>query len=75
MIRASFNLQTGLWHILAINLKHNHEMIVLEHKKFLNNQKIISQEIKDQIKIYHQAGYNISTIKFILKQEFQELKI
>src|SRR6266540_4052007 len=36
MIRASFNLQTDLWHILAINLEHNHEMVASEHKKFLN---------------------------------------
>ncbi len=47
MIRASFNLQTGLWHILAINLEHNHEMVTFEHKKFLNNERIIPQEIKD----------------------------
>ncbi|CAG8728566.1 7401_t:CDS:2, partial [Funneliformis caledonium] len=54
MIRASFNLQTGLWHILAINLEYNHKMMIPEHKKFLNNQRIIPQEIKDRIKIYHQ---------------------
>ena len=75
MIRASFNLQTGLWHILAINLEHNHEMVTFEHKKFLNNERIIPQEIKDRIKIYHQAGCNVSTIKSILKQEYQELEI
>ncbi len=75
MIRASFNLQTGLWHILAINLEHNHEMVTSEHKKFLNNERIIPQEIKDRIKIYHQAGCNVSTIKSIFKQEYQELKI
>ncbi len=74
MIRASFNLQTDLWHILAINLEHNHEMVASEHKKFLNNERIISQEIKDRIKIYHQVGCNVSTIKSILKQEYQELE-
>ena len=50
-------------------------MMIPEHKKFLNNQRIIPQEIKDRIKIYHQAGCNVSTIKSILKQEYQELEI
>src|SRR2546421_5741399 len=55
LIRASINSKTGLWHILSMNLDHNHEMVIPEHKKFLNNMRLIPQDIKDKIKIYHQA--------------------
>src|SRR6266511_984281 len=41
LIRASINSKTGLWHILSMNLDHNHEMVIPEHKKFLNNMRLI----------------------------------
>ncbi|CAI2201955.1 13068_t:CDS:1, partial [Funneliformis geosporum] len=43
----SLNNNSGLWHILVMNLKHNHEMVTSEHKMFLSSERI--QEIKDQI--------------------------
>jgi hypothetical protein len=71
LIRASMNPQTGLWHILTMKLDHNHEMIIPQHKKFLNSERMIPQDIKDRITIYHQAGCNVPTIRSILKQEYQ----
>ncbi|CAB5336727.1 unnamed protein product [Rhizophagus irregularis] len=41
LIRASLNSQTGVWHILAMKLDHNHEMVNPEHKKFLHNESRI----------------------------------
>ncbi|CAB5395805.1 unnamed protein product [Rhizophagus irregularis] len=48
-IRALLDNNSGLWHILAMNLEHNHEMVAPEHKMFLSSERIIPQEIKDRI--------------------------
>ncbi|CAB4386303.1 unnamed protein product [Rhizophagus irregularis] len=73
-IRASLDNNSGLWHILAMNLEHNHEMVAPEHKMFLSSERIIPQEIKDRIIVYHQAGCNVPTIRSILKQEYKDLE-
>ena len=73
-IRAFFNNNSKLWRILAMKLEHNHEMVAPEHRKFLSSERIIPQEIKDRISVYHQAGCNVSTIHLILKQEYKDLK-
>ena len=57
-----------------MKLEYNHEMVTPEHKKFLSNERIIPQEIKDRIIVYHQAGCNIPTIHSILKQEYKDLE-
>jgi len=57
-----------------MKLDHNHEMVIPEHKRFLNNMRQIPQDIKDKIKMYHQAGCNVPTIRSILKQEYQGLE-
>jgi hypothetical protein len=49
-------------------------MVASEHKIFLNSERIIPQEIKDQIIVYHQAGCNVPTICSILKQEYKDLE-
>ncbi|POG62659.1 hypothetical protein GLOIN_2v1694616 [Rhizophagus irregularis DAOM 181602=DAOM 197198] len=74
LIRASLNSQTGVWHILAMKLDHSHEMVNPEHKKFLHNERIIPQDIKDRIEIYHHASCSVPTIRSILKQEYQGLE-
>ncbi|RGB24024.1 hypothetical protein C1646_773663 [Rhizophagus diaphanus] len=74
-IRASLDNNSELWHILAMNLEHNHEMVALEHKMFLSSERIISQEIKDRIIVYHQADCNVPTIRSILKQKYKDLEI
>ncbi|CAB4378322.1 unnamed protein product [Rhizophagus irregularis] len=73
-IRASLDNNSGLWHILAMNLEHNHEMVAPEHKMFLSSERIIPQEIKDRIIVYHQAGCNVPTIRSIFKQEYKDLE-
>ncbi|CAG8768111.1 11599_t:CDS:2, partial [Rhizophagus irregularis] len=73
-IRALLDNNSGLWHILAMNLEHNHEMVAPEHKMFLSSERIIPQEIKDRIIVYHQAGCNVPTIRSILKQEYKDLE-
>ncbi|PKY55860.1 hypothetical protein RhiirA4_448531 [Rhizophagus irregularis] len=73
-IRTSLDNNSGLWHILAMNLEHNHKMVVPEHKIFLSSERIIPQEIKDRIIVYHQAGCNVPTIRSILKQEYKDLE-
>jgi hypothetical protein len=73
-IRASLDNDSGFWHILAMKLEHNHEMVAPEHKKFLSSERTIPQEIKDRIIVYHQAGCNIPTIRSILKQEYKDLE-
>src|SRR6266542_342542 len=57
-----------------MKLDYNYEMVIPEHKRFLNNMRQIPQDIKDKIKMYYQAGY-VPTIRSILKQDYQGLEI
>ncbi|CAG8672599.1 10460_t:CDS:10 [Rhizophagus irregularis] len=57
-----------------MKLDHSHEMVNPEHKKFLHNERIIPQDIKDRIEIYHHASCSVPTIRSILKQEYQGLE-
>ena len=53
-----------------MDLTHNHQMVDESHRFFMSNERVISDNIKQQIELLHRAGVDVPTIRAILKEEF-----
>jgi hypothetical protein len=74
-IRASLNDTNGLWCIINMDLTHNHQMVDESHRLFMSNERVIPEDVKQQIALLHRAGVNVPTIRAILKEKFGDQAI
>jgi len=72
-IRASFNLDNGIWYIIKTHLEHNHSMVLPNLQRFMACERNIPPEIQERIMLFRHAGCDIPTIRSILKEEFSDI--
>lgn len=72
VIRGIKSKDNGLWTIVKINLTHNHDFIPQQVKKFMSNNRELSEHIKEKILDLHAAGTKIADIRNIIKYDYPE---
>jgi hypothetical protein len=68
-IRGIKSEDNGLWIVVKINLMHNHELVPLQLRKFLPDNREISDNVKDKILNLHMAGIDVAKIKDIIQHD------
>ncbi|CAB5343108.1 unnamed protein product [Rhizophagus irregularis] len=59
----------GLWIVVKINLSHNHDLVPIQLRKFMPDNREIPDNIKDKILGLHKAGINVARIRDIIQYD------
>ncbi len=69
LVRGIKSEDHGLWVVVKINLTHNHELVPLQLRKFMPNNREIPNNVKDKILELHMAGIDVARIQDIVQHD------
>src|SRR5688572_28303904 len=61
-VRGIKSEDNGLWVVVKVNLIHNHELVPLQLRKFMPDNREIPDHVKNKILDLHMAGIDIAGI-------------